>query len=138
MATGARLGPPARTGQKRAAQRAALHAAMNGEGGESQRAARPGRGWHLVDFLQMYDFGRGSTQDVTEDRRPAPQTFVDAHGRVIGVNTSGLSRHTALTLPAVTVDRTVNALLSRGRTSRGYSGVGMQQVRLPDDVLRQV
>jgi|SRR5579872_199306 len=60
--------------------------------------------------------------------------LVDAVGRVIGINTSGLSRQTALTLPAATVDRTVQALLTRGGTARGYLGVGMQQVRIPDDV----
>lgn len=64
--------------------------------------------------------------------------LVDSQGRVIGINTSGLSRQTALTLPAATVDRTVNALLARGRTTRGYLGVGMQQVRVPDDVREQL
>ena len=64
--------------------------------------------------------------------------LVDAQGRVVGVNTTGLSRQTALTLPAATVDRTVSALLARGRTARGYLGVGMQQVRIPEDVREQL
>ncbi|MBD2450973.1 PDZ domain-containing protein [Nostoc sp. FACHB-152] len=56
--------------------------------------------------------------------------LVDAAGYVVGMNTSG-RRGTALTIPAVTVERVVNQLLTKGRISRGYLGVGMQAVRLP-------
>lgn len=58
--------------------------------------------------------------------------LVDASGRVVGLNTSGLSRSMPLTIPASTVNRVVDQLLSRGRISRGYLGLGMQPVRLPD------
>jgi S1-C subfamily serine protease len=64
--------------------------------------------------------------------------LVDGRGRIIGINTSGLSRQTALTLPAATVDRTVHSLLTRGGTARGYLGVGMQQVRIPEDVRQKL
>jgi S1-C subfamily serine protease len=62
--------------------------------------------------------------------------LVDVAGRVIGVNTSGLSRHFTLTLPVSTVDRVTDALLSKGRIARGYLGVGMQPVRIPDTLIR--
>jgi serine protease DegQ len=58
--------------------------------------------------------------------------LIDAQGRVIGMNTTGLSRRTALTLPAATVERVVAQLLAHGKVTRGYLGVGMQQVRIPD------
>jgi serine protease DegQ len=58
--------------------------------------------------------------------------LVDSKGGVIGMNTAGLSRRTALTLPVATIERVVAQLLNRGRVTRGYLGVGMQQVRLPD------
>jgi S1-C subfamily serine protease len=58
--------------------------------------------------------------------------LVDVRGRVAGVNTTGLSRGTGLTLPAATVERVVGELVARGRVARGFLGVAMQPVRLPD------
>jgi S1-C subfamily serine protease len=57
--------------------------------------------------------------------------LVDASGRVLGVNTSGLSRGAALAIPVATVNRVVDQLVKTGRVSRGYLGLGMQAVRLP-------
>ncbi|MBH8574516.1 PDZ domain-containing protein [Nostocaceae cyanobacterium CENA369] len=59
--------------------------------------------------------------------------LVDAAGYVVGMNTSG-RRGTALTIPAATVDRVVNQLQTKGHISRGYLGVGMQPVRLPNNL----
>jgi len=57
--------------------------------------------------------------------------LVDATGRVAGVNTSGLARATALTVPASTVSRVAAQLLSRGHITRGWLGIATQPVRLP-------
>jgi S1-C subfamily serine protease len=57
--------------------------------------------------------------------------LVDASGRVLGINTSGLSRGAALAIPASTVNRVVDQLVKTGRVARGYLGLGMQAVRLP-------
>ncbi|RCJ40709.1 LuxR family transcriptional regulator [Nostoc minutum NIES-26] len=59
--------------------------------------------------------------------------LVDAAGYVVGMNTSG-RRGTALTIPAATVNRVVNQLQAKGHISRGYLGVGMQPVRLPNNL----
>jgi S1-C subfamily serine protease len=56
--------------------------------------------------------------------------LVDADGRVLGVNCSALARGTPLTIPNATVDRVVEALLTRGHVARAYLGVAMQPVRL--------
>jgi S1-C subfamily serine protease len=56
--------------------------------------------------------------------------LVDATGKIIGMNTSGLSRGGGLTVPASTVNRVCDELVERGRITRGYLGVGMQPVRL--------
>ncbi len=56
--------------------------------------------------------------------------LIDAAGKVIGLNTSGLSRGGGLTLPSSTVSRVCDELLQRGRIARGYLGIGMQPVRL--------
>jgi S1-C subfamily serine protease len=57
--------------------------------------------------------------------------LVDAAGRVAGINTSGLARATALTIPASTVSRVAAQLLSRGHIARGWLGIATQPVRLP-------
>jgi serine protease DegQ len=59
--------------------------------------------------------------------------LADAHGRVMGINTSG-PRHLVLSIPASTVNRVVGQLLARGHIARGYLGVGMQPVRLPESL----
>jgi S1-C subfamily serine protease len=60
--------------------------------------------------------------------------LVGASGRVLGLNTSALLRGISLALPAPTVRRVVETLLSHGRMRRGYLGVGAQVVRLPASV----
>ena len=58
--------------------------------------------------------------------------LVDVEGHVIGLNTTGLTRGTGITLPASTVSRVTDELLSRGRVRRGFLGVGLHPVQLPD------
>ena len=60
--------------------------------------------------------------------------LVDAHGRVLGINTSGLSRGVELTIPVSTVDRVVQQLLEKGHIGRGYLGLGMYAIPLPEDL----
>jgi S1-C subfamily serine protease len=63
--------------------------------------------------------------------------LVDAHGRVVGINTSG-PRGMVLTIPRPTVDRVLDQLLEKGRIVRGYLGLGMQPVRLPESLKRSL
>lgn len=62
--------------------------------------------------------------------------LVDASGGVLGINTWGLSRRTALTIPISTVER-VAAQLRSGGIRRGYLGVALQPVQLPETVRRE-
>jgi S1-C subfamily serine protease len=64
--------------------------------------------------------------------------LVDGSGRVLGINTSALSRSAALTIPASTVSRVAEQLLTTGHVRRGYIGVAGQPVRLPDDLVRSL
>ena len=59
--------------------------------------------------------------------------LVDTEGQIIGLNTSILARDAGITIPASTVSRVAEILLTRGRMGRGFIGVGMHPVRLPDD-----
>jgi S1-C subfamily serine protease len=62
--------------------------------------------------------------------------LVDVQGRVVGINTSGLSRQLELAIPVSTVARVVDELIDKGRISRGFLGVGLQPVRLPESLRR--
>lgn len=57
---------------------------------------------------------------------------VDTNGRLIGLATGGLSRVAGIAIPLETLERVAGELLARGRVTRGYLGVGLQPVALPD------
>jgi S1-C subfamily serine protease len=61
--------------------------------------------------------------------------LIDTQGRVVGINTSGLAR-LRLAIPSATVSRVADELARRGRVARGYLGLGMQPVRLPEEIRR--
>ena len=62
--------------------------------------------------------------------------LVDARGFVLGINTPALSRNFPLALPASTVNRVVARLLEKGTMGRGYLGLGMRPVRIPEDLVK--
>ena len=64
--------------------------------------------------------------------------LVDAQGRIVGINTSGASRHWQLAIPAAAVNRVVDELQRRGRIPRAYLGVSTQPVRLPEPVRQRL
>jgi S1-C subfamily serine protease len=64
--------------------------------------------------------------------------LVDARGRVVGLNTSGMSRSLRIAIPVTTVSRVIDELLSRGRVARPYLGIGTQPVRLPEALSRRL
>jgi S1-C subfamily serine protease len=52
-------------------------------------------------------------------------------GKVIGMSTSG-PRRRALVIPAATIERVLDPLLTEGRIARGWLGVGLQHVLVPE------
>ena len=83
------------------------------------------RTWHggKVDQLirpdvMLYPGGSGSA-------------LINTQGQILGMNTMA-PRHSVLTIPVTTIDRVVNQLVNQGRIVRGYLGVGMQPVQLPE------
>ncbi|WP_232072558.1 S1C family serine protease [Paraburkholderia pallida] len=58
--------------------------------------------------------------------------LADMRGQVMGICTSALMRGAGMVIPGMTVERVTDELLAKGRVSRGYLGVGTQQVSLPD------
>jgi serine protease DegQ len=63
--------------------------------------------------------------------------LVDAAGRVLGVNTSGLTRSAPVTIPVSTVTRVADELLAKGHVRRGYAGIAVQPVELPPRLVRE-
>jgi S1-C subfamily serine protease len=84
-------------------------------------AVRTGRG----GFLEQY---------IRTDAIPYPGfsggPLVDASGKVIGLNTSGLTRGGSLTIPADLAWRVAGTLAEHGHVRRGFLGVRSQPVRI--------
>lgn len=64
--------------------------------------------------------------------------LVDMRGRVLGVNTAGIYRATAVVIPSATVRRVMESLLAHGTVRRGYLGIVTQPVRLTDAVAERI
>lgn len=108
--------------------------------GEGRRR-RHGRGhegnrWEM--FLSHSNLGPIIQTDVVMYPGFSGGPLVDAGGAVHGMNTSALSRGSAVTIPTVTVRRVVDALLSHGKVKRGYLGIGAQPVRLPEALAQEL
>lgn len=58
--------------------------------------------------------------------------LANVRGQVMGICTSALARGAGMVIPGVTVERVADELLAKGRVSRGYLGIGTQQVNLSD------
>jgi S1-C subfamily serine protease len=63
---------------------------------------------------------------------------VDVTGKVFGIATTGLSRTSVLAIPASTVNRVTDELLSKGHVSRGFLGVGLQPIALPEHLISKL
>jgi S1-C subfamily serine protease len=58
--------------------------------------------------------------------------LVNTEGEVLGLNTSGLTRGSALTIPVKVAWRIADALAKHGTVKRGYLGVRTQPVDVPE------
>lgn len=58
--------------------------------------------------------------------------LVNTEGEVLGLNTSGLTRGSSLTIPVKVAWRIADALAKHGSVKRGYLGVRTQPVEIPE------
>lgn len=58
--------------------------------------------------------------------------LVNTEGEVLGLNTSGLTRGSSLTIPVKVAWRIADALAKHGTVKRGYLGVRTQPVEIPE------
>jgi S1-C subfamily serine protease len=84
---------------------------------------RTWRGGRLDSYIRL---------DLTLYPGSSGGAAVNTAGEVIGIASSALSRIAGVAIPASTVDRVVDEILTRGSVARGYLGVGLQPVELPD------
>jgi S1-C subfamily serine protease len=64
--------------------------------------------------------------------------LVSAQGKVVGMNTRGLSRGRAVTIPLATVNRIVDELIEKGHIAKPYLGLAMQPVPVPESLRGKV
>ena len=57
---------------------------------------------------------------------------IDAYGNLVGLATPRFARFGAIAVPASAINKIADTLLRNGRIPRGYLGVGLQPVRLPN------
>ncbi len=84
---------------------------------------RTWRGGQLDSYLRL---------DATVFSGSSGGAVVDHEGRIVGIATNALSRVAGLAIPASTIEKVIDALLKHGAVPRGYIGVGLQQVALPE------
>lgn len=64
--------------------------------------------------------------------------LVSPEGAVLGITTAGVLRRHAIALPTATVKRVADNLIQHGTVRRGFLGVGVYPVRLPEQIEKQV
>jgi S1-C subfamily serine protease len=75
--------------------------------------------------------------DLNLKRSGAGGPLVNAAGEVVGFNTFG-PRRSVLTIPTSTIDQVVTQLQTKGRIARGYLGIGMQRIQIPQALQTQL
>ncbi len=63
---------------------------------------------------------------------------VGASGKLLGVATPALSRVSVFAIPLSTVTRVTESLVAHGRVPRGYLGVGLQPIAIPEHLRTKV
>lgn len=82
------------------------------------------RGGHIDRRLQL---------DLKLDPRSEGGVALDINGRILGMTVLG-PRGRVLVIPSETIERVAPQLLSHGRIARGYLGLGLQPVRIDQNV----
>jgi len=108
----------------------ALVVGADGAGGATARLGlvhAVGGEWHSmaggrIDALLRLDARLGSDEGGP---------VLDAAGRLLGMSTTG-PRRRGLVIPAATIARVVEPLLREGRVARGWLGVSLQPVMVPE------
>lgn len=63
---------------------------------------------------------------------------IDAQGKTVGLATPRFARFGAIAVPVASIDKIADILLQMGHIPRGYLGVGLQPVRLPETLREKI
>ena len=83
------------------------------------------RGGKLDEFVRL---------DVSVYPTSTGGAVADATGNIVGIVAAGLSRSSVLAITRATIERVAEALSTKGRISRGYLGIGLQPVTIPESL----
>ena len=72
--------------------------------------------------------------DVSLQPTAVGGAVISAQGETIGLATPRFARFGAIAIPAPAINKIADTLLKKGRIPRGYLGVGLQPVSLPDNL----
>lgn len=84
---------------------------------------RPWTGASLTPYIRL---------DIGLQPTAIGGAVIDASGNLVGLATPRFARFGAIAVPASTINKISDTLLKQGRIPRGYLGVGLQPVRLPN------
>ena len=108
--------------------------AIGRPGGEGMQAS-----WGIVTSINgpARTFRGGMLDEfIRSETTPYPGfsggPLINAEGEVLGLNTSGLTRGSSLTIPNKVAWHIAEALATHGSVKRGYLGVRTQPVEIPD------
>jgi S1-C subfamily serine protease len=108
----------------------ALVLGADAEGGPTSRLAMVhavGPAWHSMAGGRIDALIRLDTRLGADEGGPV----LSLSGGLIGMSTSGPRRRT-IVIPAATLDRVIEPLLTEGHIPRGWLGIGLQPVMIPD------
>nr|WP_294522876.1 S1C family serine protease [uncultured Rhodopila sp.] len=86
-----------------------------------------GAAWHSMAGGRIDALIRLDSRLAADEGGPV----ISLAGGLIGMSTSGPRRRT-IVIPAATLERVVDPLLADGRIARGWLGIGLQPVMIPD------
>ncbi|HYL35547.1 MAG TPA: S1C family serine protease [Bryobacteraceae bacterium] len=87
------------------------------------------RGGRLNPFVRL---------DISVYATSSGGAVVDPEGRVIGLVSIGLSRSSVLAVTRTTIDQVAQRLENQGYVSRGFLGIALQPVALPEELKKRL
>jgi S1-C subfamily serine protease len=87
------------------------------------------RGGKLDQFVRL---------DVSVYPTSTGGAVVDAEGGVIGIVSAGLSRSSVIAVTFPTIQRVAEVLFKKGHIARGYLGIGLQSVVIPNALQQRI
>lgn len=93
-----------------------------------------GRGRRMMERMNQFLADGFIQTDVVMYPGFSGGPLMSGDGAFHGMNTSGFGRGASVAVPVTTISNTIDTLLKHGRMRQGYLGVGVQPVRVPENI----